>query len=299
MRSTRRLGAVLLVLGAGILTRVTLGPLLLDVIRYRTSPTTLNQVVGGDVAALVLVAPVCLAVGVLALRRHPAAPVLALAPAVFELYTSSQLVLGNEYLDRPGNVERFFPLLLALFVLAGAATVLAWGAVDAAALPARSTRFDRVTGTVLLVAATVLVVGLHLPGYIDAVRDHPTLPSYLSSPTAFWVVKLWDLGLVVPAAVTVGVGTLRHASWARAPMYALLGAFALLGGAVAGMAWTMAARGDPEASAGLVLATTLLAAGGLVLAVVCYRPLLAPARRAPGRASAAPARGRRPRRAGP
>ena len=88
-------------------------PLSLGEIVRHDGVSGLNQIRGGDLAALVVVVPVCLTVGWLACRDHPAAPVLALAPAIFEIYTYSQLILGNEYLHRPGNIERFFPLLLA------------------------------------------------------------------------------------------------------------------------------------------------------------------------------------------
>ena len=57
-------------------------------------------------------------VGALAWRGRSAAPVLALAPALFSVYTYAQLILGNEYLQLPGNVEQVFPLLLAMFLLA-------------------------------------------------------------------------------------------------------------------------------------------------------------------------------------
>jgi hypothetical protein len=106
MRANRLLGAGLFTLAALIVGYAVLGPLILDVIHFRTSASGLNQVRGGDLAALVVVAPVCVAVGVLAWRDHRAAPVLALAPAFFAMYTYSQLILGNEYLRLPGNIER-------------------------------------------------------------------------------------------------------------------------------------------------------------------------------------------------
>jgi hypothetical protein len=59
-----------------------LGPLVLDVIHFRTTASGLNQIRGGDLAALVVVVPVRMAVGWLAWQGHPAAPVLALAPAI-------------------------------------------------------------------------------------------------------------------------------------------------------------------------------------------------------------------------
>jgi hypothetical protein len=72
---------------------------------------------GGDVAALFLVAPVSVLAGVLALRRHRAAPVLAVGPSVFALYTYTQLALGGDLYRHPGNSERFFLLFLTLLIL--------------------------------------------------------------------------------------------------------------------------------------------------------------------------------------
>jgi hypothetical protein len=274
MRTQNRLlGAGLVMLGMAVATVAVLGPLVLDVLRYRISATSLNQIVGGDAAALAVVAPITVAVGVLAMRGHRAAPVLALAPSIFVVYTYTQLIIGNEYLRLPGNVERFFPLLLAVFVLAGALALRAWNSVPAAQLPSTSPGVDRTAGVLLLVIAAFVVVGLHLPNYLDAMRDHPGTVQYLSSPTAFWLVKFMDLGVVVPAATAVGIGTLRHRPWARKPVYALLGAYTLIGASVAGMAITMVARQDPDASTataiGAVLLTVVLA--GLTGAV--YRPL--------------------------
>lgn len=109
MRQRRWLGAALGALGAGVATVAVLGPLVLGVIEHGTSDTTLNQLLGMDAAGLLLVAPFSVAVGVLEWRRDPAAPVLALAPAAYAVYTFAQVVVGQEYLRLPGNIERFFP----------------------------------------------------------------------------------------------------------------------------------------------------------------------------------------------
>ena len=60
---------------------------------------------------------------------------MGLAPALFAAYTFTRLIVGNEYRDLPGNVEVFFPLVLAVFLLAGVVSVAAW--VAAAATPLR------------------------------------------------------------------------------------------------------------------------------------------------------------------
>ncbi|HEY0001785.1 MAG TPA: hypothetical protein VGB74_15115 [Actinoplanes sp.] len=281
-------GAALIALGSAVAAVAILGPLVLEVIHYRISATSLNQIIGGDAAALTVVAPITVAVGVLAIRGHPAAAVLAPAPSLFVVYTYAQLILGNEYLDLPGNVERFFPLLLAVFILAGTIAVRAWHSTAADRLPATSAGVDRTAGVLLLVIAAFVVVGLHLPNYLDAMRDHPSAVQYLSSPTAFWLVKFMDLGIVVPAAIVVGVGALRRRPWARKPVYALLGAYTLIGTSVAGMAVTMAARHDPDASAVTVIGSAMMAALLAGATGYVYRPLFR--RAAPG-AATAPVRG--------
>jgi hypothetical protein len=271
MRANRVLGFGLFALGSVIAASALLGPFVTGVIRYHTSDTTLNQVVGGDAAALLLIAPACLVIGVLALRGHPATPMLALAPAVFAAYTYTQLVVGAEYLRLPGNNERYFPLLYAGFLLGGTIAVTAWRHIDATTLPAPSRRLDR-TAAAVLFAVVLYLAGQHLPSLVDALRDTPTRTEYLSSPTAFWVVKLMDLGIVAPAALATGIGLLRGAAWARTPMYAIIGAYTLLGAAVTGMGITMYLNDDPDASPVVAAGFAALTLAFAALAFALYRP---------------------------
>jgi hypothetical protein len=273
MRSYRLLGAGLFALATSIVGYAVLGPLVLDVIHFRTSASGLDQIKGGDLAALAVVAPVCVVIGGLALRGHPAAPVLALAPALFALYTLSQLVLGNEYRILPGNVERFFPLLLGIFLLAAAVAVCARGLLRPDDLPVLARRSERGSGVLLLVIAAFVVLGLHLPTLLDAMGDDPTGRAYLDTPAAFWVVKFYDLGIVAPAALVIGVGLLRRRRWATAPAYVILGAYALLGWSVAAMAWSMILSGRPDASVATAIAMTGLAVALSVFIGFFCRPL--------------------------
>jgi hypothetical protein len=222
----RALGAGLLALSAIEATAAVLGPSGVGAIRYRTSPTTLNQIVGGDLAILVVVAPFTAAVAVLALRGLRAAPLLALPPTVFTLYTYTQLVVGEEYLRLPGNNERYFPLFLAGFIVAGVVAVAAWR--QAAPTAAASVRLRRLTAGTLLLVAVYLVVGLHLPSLIDALRDVPTRTEYLSSPTPFWLVKLMDLGIIAPVAVATAVTLWRKGTAVPTAAYAVVGGYTLL-----------------------------------------------------------------------
>jgi hypothetical protein len=295
MKPNRMLSGGIAGLGGLVVLYAVLGPLILDVIHFRTSTSGLNQVRGGDLAALIIVAPVCFVVARLAWRGHPAAPVLALAPGMFAMYTYSQLILANEYLYRPGNVERFFPLLLAMFILAAAVVLRCWGLVRPEALPVSTQRLRRGSGILLVIIATFVALGLHLPGLVDAFRDQPSATAYLELPNTFWVIKFYDLGIVVPAALAVGIGLLRRRPWARKPAYAILGGYILIGWSVTGMAWTMLLNKDPDASVALAAGFTGISVAGTVFAYFLYRPLLqdpdAPAGDAPSMARPGP-RGR-------
>jgi hypothetical protein len=221
-----------------------------------------------------VVAPLAVVAGILVLRGRPGGPVLALAPSVFVVYTYAQLIVGEEYLRLPGNNERYFPLLLGGFILAGGIAVAVWRGLDPATLPTVSSRLGRTYAVVLAVVAAYLVAGLHLPSLVDALRDVPTRTEYVSSPTPFWLVKLMDLGIVAPVAAVTAVGMWRRSARALATAYAVVGGFTLLAASVTGMAVTMYRRGDPDASLPTVVvfaAFTLTFAG---LAATLYRPLV-------------------------
>jgi hypothetical protein len=96
------------------------------VIRYHASQGAVNQIIGGDVAGLALMAPVSILAGILVWRGHLAGPVLALGPALYALYMYSQMALGGDFVRYPGNSEWFLPLYLGLFIVAGAIAIRAW-----------------------------------------------------------------------------------------------------------------------------------------------------------------------------
>lgn len=267
------LAAGLILLGIGAALVAVLGPLVAGVIEYHASEGAVNQIVGGDVAGLVLVAPVSIIAGVLVWRGHLAGPVLALGTAVYGLYMYSQLALGNDISLYPGNSERFFLLYLGMFVLAGAIAIASWKAIGASELPAIPKRLDRFFGWFVLVIAFFLVVGLHLPGLVDAWANQPTSSEYLADPVVFWLVKFMDLALVVPALAAVGIGVLRGAAWVEKAKYAAAGWVALLGSSVAGMAIVMQVTGDPAATLGNTLVFSVFAGIALVSAFLVYRPL--------------------------
>ncbi|HEX8344913.1 MAG TPA: hypothetical protein VF657_09240 [Actinoplanes sp.] len=139
----------------------------------------------------------------------------------------------------------------------------------------RRRRLERVAGGALLAVAGFLVFGQHLRPILLAWSDPMSLTEYASSPTPFWLVKLMDLGIVVPVAVPAGIGLLRGATWARHVTYALLTAYTLLGFSVTAMGVVMNLHADPDASLLLTAAFALFTGAFAALSTALYRPLFA------------------------
>lgn len=273
---SRLLGAGLFLLAGGLASNSLLGPLAFEVIRYRYSESLINQGVGLDLVAILGAVPLALLAGILALRGHRAAPVLAFIPSTFALYMVPQYVVGPEYLDLPGNNERFFVFHLVLFILALALVVGSWVCIDGDSLPPRGAVSCRRRSLVLFGVAAFILLGRWLPGIIDLTAGDPTGADFLENPTAYLLIGLLDVGLVVPAALAAGIGLRRGARWARKAAFAVIGWFALVPAAVAAMAITMQLNDDPNATGG---ATALFVAAAMVFtvgAVVLYLPLFRP-----------------------
>ena len=229
MNGNRMVGVGLIALGGGLAASAILGPLVLKVIRFHISPTMENQVVGGDVASLVLAAPTAVAAGILWLRGHRLAPALAVAPALYAMYYAVSLVLGEQYGRYPGNSERFFVLYLALTVLGGVSAARAWSALRLLNVPEPGEGLRRTTAGVLVAVGVLL--GLTWARAIWGVATGTNLtPEYLADPNVFWTIKLLDTTLVIPLALATGGGLLRRHPLASTVAYGITGPPDLPGG---------------------------------------------------------------------
>jgi hypothetical protein len=256
MRTPRELSRSLVVLAAALAANSVLGPLVTDTIRYRYGRAMIN-------AAAVLVG-----------RGHRAGPVLAFAPATFAIYMMPQYVIGPDYIGLPGNNERAIPFHIATMVLAMAIAIMAWRAIGDTVLPPDAPRSDRLRSWVLLGLAVFIAIGRWLPGMLDALGDSPS-STYRDDPTAFWLVGVLDLGLVVPAAVAAAVELRRGVRWSRKASYAIIAWFSLVPASIASMAITMQLDGDPLASTGNTVAMTGAGVVFTAAAVALFRPLFA------------------------
>jgi hypothetical protein len=255
----------LVLLAVALSTNVLLGPLGFGLLEWRVSANGLNQTYGADAASLLLVVPAALAAAWLWRVGHRLAAPLALGVGLATLYYAIAETLGGDYLRYPGNNERFFLLFLALIVLSWTIAARAWSALDARPpVPARW--LLRAFGTVAILAGALL--GLAWTAQLVPIAVTGVVgPEYLDSPSAFWTIRIVDLGFITPIALWTGVGLWRgHAAAIRAA-YGLASFLTLQGAAVLAMGLVMLWRADPTASAAFVYVLAPIAVGTGVLTV--------------------------------
>jgi hypothetical protein len=262
-------------LGLALIAAAVLGPLVLGVIEWRVSPNGLNQTYGADGAALFLLAPASLAAAWLWRRGHPVAAPLAFGVGLAALYYAVASVLGADYVQYDGNNERFFLLFLAIVVLSWTGAAIGWRAMDPD--PPRPGR------TTARAAAVVFVLGALAIGVawmiqlvtiaVDGALSQPAdVQAYAEAPTAFWLVRIVDLGFIVPLAIWAGVGLWRGAATATMAATGVAAFMTLQAATVLAMGTIMIARDDPTATPALVV---VLAPITLALAALTVRLLSA------------------------
>ena len=270
---TMWLARLLVLLAVGLAANALLGPLVLAGIEYRYSDSLINQAIGLDAVALLGAAPAALVAAFLTAHHHPAGPVIAIIPATFAAYMAPQYIMGPDYLALPGNNERFFLFHLALFVLGITTAILAWRNVDRSKLRPDTAEGDRRRSLILLGVATFILVGRWVAGIADLLAGDPTGVDYRENPTAYLLIGVLDLGVIVPATITAAVGLRKHTTWARTASYAVIGWFALVPAAVAAMAVVMQINDDPNATTGATVMFVVAAIVFTIGALLLYRPM--------------------------
>lgn len=257
MQPSRPLGMASIALGLGALASAILGPLALDVIKFHVSENAESQLIGGEIVTLGLVGPLAILAGVLWLRGHRLAPLLSLAPGAYAIYTYVQFIIGPDYTRYEGNNERAFPLFLALVILGWIVALRSWARLGETALPEPTAGLRRALGGIFIFLSVVFAL-TWAASLVDVLDGGPLAQDYLRDPTLFWLVRLMDLGFVIPAGALTGVGLLRGARWATRLAYGVAGFLMLEVGAVAGMAVNLALTDDPSSDPVLLVVTVVM-----------------------------------------
>ncbi len=270
-----RVAALLsLLLAIGITLAAILGPLITDTIRFHLPDSLVVQYEGGEVVTLVVVVPLLLLAAVRWLRQDPLAAPLAFGPAAYAVYTFVTAIVGQEYGRYPGNAERAFFLYAALIALGAAVAIIALAELLRYEAPEPPAGLRRATAGVFLLVAAFFA----LSWTAQAVQIYrgEMIEEYELGPTLFWLVKMLDLGFLVPAMLTIGVGLLRRSALAIRMAYGMVPYAVCMAGAILGMSVAMWLEDDPSASVGMAVFLLPVTLGLAWLAarwLLAYRPV--------------------------
>ena len=125
----------------------------------------------------------------------------------------------------------------------------------------------------MFTVAAFIFLGRWLAGVVDLIGGEPFSVDFVENPTAYLLIGILDLGLVVPAAIAAGLGLRLGTGWAREAAFAVVGWFSLVPASVAAMAITMQVNGDPNATTGATVLFSVAAVVFTLGAALLYRPL--------------------------
>ena len=236
---------VALAAGLALVFLAIQGPLVRGVIAYKTAPGIMGQIVGQDAVNLGLMGPLLLAGGILLLLRKTLAKYLLITTPLFLIYFVLSYTIGWEWSSSAytGNSERYF--FLYLLVLVAALVILLYAL---AVFPKNVESRFRKGGLAAYSAVFVLFLLVFAGMWIQEVREviaTGTSRGYEIAPTAFWLIRVFDLGFSIPLGL-ISVYLL----WARPnkafPVVCLFyGFFFTQVIAVNAMGWMMFLKNDP------------------------------------------------------
>lgn len=270
----RVLGMTAIICAAALITISILGPAGTGQIHYRVSTSGVYQTEGFDIVDLVLMAPILVVGGILALQKKGSAKYFIILPPMTLFYTGLAFGTGQEYSNpaMPGNVQNYFGLYLTLMV---GGIILLLGAVTSFKpdeAPRLNLRGLRVYVS-LMILFLLVFAGMWISQVIQVINTgNLSDGSYSASPTAFWSVRYLDLGLTIPVGIIAMLLLLSKPRSAYPLVLAFFGFFVTLGTAVNAMAIVEVVNNDPalaSSSAGLIVFPVLgvLAWGGFLYLV--------------------------------
>jgi hypothetical protein len=187
-----------------ILTGITLiylaleGPLFLHHIKYRTADVINNQIVGQDIVNLFILSPVLIIGGVTLFLRKQAARYFLIITPLYLIYLVLSYTLGCEWssVKYTGNNESY--TFYFLFILLSSLVLLLY---SLSVFPGNVENTFRKKGLIVYSVLFSLFIMIFASMWIKEVLEvisTGTTRGYDLAPTAFWVIRIFDLGFTIP-----------------------------------------------------------------------------------------------------
>ena len=223
------------------------GPIFQNAIVYRTHPSVNNQLIAQDAVNTFLISPLLLlAAWGLYARKRFAKYLLALTP-LFLLYYAISYMVGWEWMaaDYSGNSQLWFFHYLGVMVAALIILFYSLSAFKARQKPHFSKR-GLMIYSVIFTIFMAMFAAMWMKEIFE-VFTKGTARGYDLAPTAFWLVRCFDLGFSIPLGfISLYLLWLRPQTTFPVQML-LYGFFLSMSVVVNAMGWVMMINHDPAA----------------------------------------------------
>jgi hypothetical protein len=231
--------------GIVLIYLAVMGPLITGAIKYKTADDINNQLIGQDLVNMVVLASTLIAGGVLLLRRKNAAKYLLIATPLFLIYYALSYTVGWEWSSSQysGNNEKYF--FYFMFILISALLIMLYClSVFPRNVISTFKKGPLIIYSILFVLFLLIFAGMWIKEVIEVIRTGTTR-AYDIAPTAFWLVRVFDLGFSIPLGLLSVYLLWTRASRAYPLIYLFYGFFFTQILAVNAMGWMMFVKHDP------------------------------------------------------
>jgi hypothetical protein len=256
--------------GILLILMAVIGPLGLDILKYRTSQSGIIQLMGQDLADLILIAPLLFIGGILLLMKKDGAKYLLILTPITLMYLGLSIGIGQEWGNPAytGNVENFFWIYLTLIIgglilLLGSLPI--FSSEDSPNFKSRNLKIY----AVLLILFLLLFAFMWIGQVIEVLKTGSVAGGgYTEAPVLFWTIKYLDLGVTIPLGFLSAFLLVSNLRKAYAIILLFFGFFITTGTAVNTMLAIQIAKGDVQLASGSVVIFPVL--GILVYAFFFY-----------------------------
>jgi len=222
-----------------------LGPLLLGVIRYKTAATAIYQIMGQDLVNLVLLSVLAIVGGIALILKKDFSRFLILSTPLYLIYYVLSYTVGLEWSSTlySGNSEKYSWHFLFILI-ASVITLLYALSIFPKSLKPTFRKRPLVAYSAFLTIFLIMFALMWLKE-VQEVITTGTTRAYGEVPTAFWLIRYFDLGFTIPLGFISIYLLWTRPEETAAVQFLFYGFFITMIIAVNSMGLTMLVKHDP------------------------------------------------------
>lgn len=174
------------------------GPLILDIIKYKTADVVNNQLVGQDIVNLILLSPILITGGITLLFKKQIARFLLIITPLYLIYYVLSYTIGWEWSSTvyTGNSEKY--TFYFLFILISSLITLLYSlSIFPDKVESSFKKKGLIIYSILFTFFLLIFSSMWIREVIEVISTG-TARGYDLSPAAFWLVRIFDLGFSIP-----------------------------------------------------------------------------------------------------